>query len=327
MRRRRFSTTSLCLLLVGLPMHLAGQETGGGTGAAFLLVPVGARATALGQAAVADGGTSEAAFWNPAGLATLPHSEFAVHYASTFASNNTALTGYLADDRLGVVGVAAYLVDFGSQDVTPPGGGPPVGRLSPRGIQLLASYATDVAGSLGLGVSYKLIQFRQDCQGNCGSARTVVGTTHAIDVGLQYAFGAARDLTAGLAVRHAGFRLQLENREQADPLPTRVQLGMAYRVFLPTTLPDGERLDLRFLLDLQEAWGEYGNPDALLGLEFGYRDLVRLRTGYALVESGGRGPSVGLGVRFDRIAIDFARVFFETSTLDEPAYLSVRFAL
>lgn len=324
MRQRR-SSTALAAVLTLLPGLLAAQDLELG-GAAFLLVPVGARATSLGQAAVADGGTSEAAFWNPAGLASLPRSEFAVHHAQTFASNNTALAGYFAHDQLGVIGVAAYLVDFGSQPVIPPGGGSPVGRLGSKGIELLASYATGFAKTASFGVSYKLIQFRNECEGNCGAGRTIIGTTHAVDVGLQYAIGSA--LTLGLAMRHAGFRLQLENNDQADPLPTRIQLGVAYRLLLPARVggPD-DRLDARFLLDLQEPWGQYGDPEPLLGIDFGFQELIRIRVGYALLESAARGPSIGIGVRYERVAVDFARVFFESGTFDEPAYLSVRFGL
>ena len=41
----------------------ASGEGAADLGATFLLVPVGGRAAALGQAAIADGGSSEAAFW------------------------------------------------------------------------------------------------------------------------------------------------------------------------------------------------------------------------------------------------------------------------
>src|SRR3990172_5509090 len=97
MRRSRFR---LALLVAGLGLSgpLAGQTTGEVTegGAAFLLIAVGARATALGQAGIADARTAEAAFWNPAGLALMPQSQIVIHHATTFASNNTVLSGYLA---------------------------------------------------------------------------------------------------------------------------------------------------------------------------------------------------------------------------------------
>ncbi len=328
MRRRSFSAAALGLLLA-VASPLRGQEVADpeGGGATFLLIPVGGRAAALGQAAVADGGSSEAAFWNPAGLALLPKSELAIHHASAFVSNNTAVAGDVTAHRLGVIGASAYLVDFGDQELVT-GPGTVEGRLSLKNIELVASYATELAGALAFGLNYKLIQFRQDCSGNCtGAFRTVVGTTHAVDVGLQYAFGANEDLRVGVAVQHAGFKLQLENRDQADPLPTRVQVGAVYRVELPRPVGVEEGLDARFLLDLQDAWGRFDNPDVRVGLDLGYGDLVRIRTGYAFLHSESRGPSIGVGLRFGRVAMDFARIFFDSSNFDEPVYITLRTSL
>jgi len=294
-----------------------------GGGAAFLLLPVGARATALGQAAVADGGSSESAFWNPAGLAALPRNEVAVHYSRTFISDNTALTGYFTANRLGVLGASAYLVDYGSQDT---GGEPgvPSGRTSPKNIELIASFATTIVGTLDFGVNYKLIQFRQDCTGQCGTFQSVVGTTHGVDVGIRYAFGRTRSLRLGFVIRHAGFKLQLENEEQADPLPTRVQIGAIYQLPLTELRGSGERFDARIMVDLDDKWGEYNSPDVRVGLDLGLRDVVRLRTGYAFLDSQSRGPSVGVGLRFGRFALDVARVFFVSSNFDEPLHVSLR---
>ncbi len=329
MGRLRFSRIALTIiLLLAGPDGLAGQggapEQGGG---AFLLIPVGAAATALGQAAVADGGTTEALFWNPAGLAWLPKSEFAIHHATTFVSKNTALTAFVASDRLGVLGIGAYVVDFGAQEIVPPGAGPiATGRISPKNIELLASYATQAAGRLAVGVTYKLIQFRQDCEGDCGQLRSIVGTTHAVDIGLQLVLGETGRFRLGLALRHAGFKLQLENRDQADPLPTRVQFGVSYRVRLPNG-GSPQPLDARILVDLQDKWGQYTSPDARIGLELGYGTLLRIRTGYAFLRSENSGPSIGIGLSLDRIAVDFARQFFASGTFDEPVYLSFRVLL
>lgn len=322
--KRPPSSAAVALLVAVAGQPATAQDSAGPTqgGALFLLLPVGGRATALGQAAVADRGYSEAAFWNPAGLATLGETELAVHHSITFASNNTALSSYFPVNGLGVVGVSAYLVDFGSQEISF-GRDLPGGRISPKGIELLASYATTLSSDLAVGINYKLIQFRQDCSGDCGASRTVVGTTHAVDLGMQYAL--ANDaLLVGVALQHAGFKLQLENEGQADALPTRLEFGAIYRIFLPQPAGAEEQLDARILLDVQDEWGSYANPDARVGLELGYGDLIRLRSGYAFLQSEGRGPSVGLGMRLGRFAFDFARVFFDSSNFDEPVHISLR---
>lgn len=327
MNRSAALALGLCGAVVALAatpaLSEAQQDNAGVTGAAFLLVPVGGRAAALGQAAVADGGSSEAAFWNPAGLALLEGSELGAHHAATFISNNTALSAFLKAHGVGVLGVSAYLVDYGSQDVIPFSGGPVSGKFSPKNVQLLASFATFVHERVAVGVNYKLIQFRQDCSGDCALFPSVVGTTHGVDVGVQY--GAAdAPLRLGAAVRHAGRSLQLEDVEQADPLPTKLDIGVAYRVNLPRTAPDAQPLDARFLLDLENDWGDFDNPQARIGFELGYGDLIRLRTGYAFTDSEASGPAVGLGVRLGLFSVDFSRVFYDSANFDEPVYISLR---
>ena len=326
------SPTRVCL--TALVAALAASAGGAGAttqatgepeqgGAAFLLVPVGGRAAALGQAAVADGGSSEAAFWNPAGLALMERGEVAAHHAKTFISNNTALAAYFHADRVGVFGMSAYLVDYGSQDVITIPGGPVSGKFSPKNVQLLASFATQLDRYIAFGLNYKLIQFRQDCSGDCGLFPSVVGTTHGVDVGLQYG-RVESPLRLGVVVRHAGFKLQLEDSDQADPLPTRLEFGVQYRVTLPPPAPDAQPLDARFLVDVENRWGEFDDPRTRIGLELGYGDLIRMRTGYAFIDAETRGPSVGLGVRLGRLSVDFSRVFYDSSNFDEPVYISIR---
>ncbi len=326
MRLRPFKLAALAALIVtgsALAQQAADPERRGG---AFLLLPVGARATALGQAAAADWGTTESIFWNPAGLGLLTQHEVAVHYASTFISDNTALAGSFSAGQLGVLGVAAYLVDYGSQDVVG-GAGVPIGRISPKNIELLASYATAVGGGISMGVNYKLIQLRQDCTGQCAAFPSIAGTTHGVDFGVQYAVADSDALRLGFVIRHAGLKLQLRNESQADPLPTRVQVGVSYRVVLPELQGSEERFDARFLIDVDDEWGEYSDLDWRLGLDVGLRDLIRFRSGYAFLNSQSRGPSVGVGIRIGKIAIDVARVFFVSASFDEPLHVSVRAVL
>jgi hypothetical protein len=106
-----------------------------------------------------------------------------------------------------------------------------------------------------------------------------------------------------------------------------LQVGAAYRVKLPTPADSGERIDARFLLDLQGMWGSYTNPDARVGVELSYGDLLRIRTGYAFLHAESSGPSIGLGLQFGRLGLDFSRIFFESSSLENPVYLSLRASL
>jgi hypothetical protein len=127
-----------------------------------------------------------------------------------------------------------------------------------------------------------------------------------------------------VAVKHAGFKLQVQNRDQADPLPTRVQFGAAYRLWLAQATETRQALDARFLVDLQDDWGSYGSPDARLGVELGYGEIVRLRSGYAILRSESSGPSIGIGLQLGRVSVDFARIFYDSSSFDEPVHISLR---
>jgi hypothetical protein len=326
MRRSRSRTAALCCVLAGCAGTASAQSPGAVEGGAFLLLPIGARATALGQAAVADGGSTESLFWNPAGLARMSRSELALHHyaGTTFYGAGDAAVFSLVSPLLGTFTLGAYLVDYGDLDVTLPGGGT-VGRVTPRNVALYAGFATDVAGGVAIGINYKMAQFRVDCSGDCSFFPPTTGTTHAVDFGLQWHGPGGLPVTVGAAVRNLGFKLQVKNQAQADPLPTRLQVGVAWQAMRPSV--GGERLDVRVLADMQGAVGTGAlEPVSLLGFETGVRDVVRLRAGYAFLDSQARGPSIGFGFTFGSLTLDLARIFYSSDALadEEPLHVSFR---
>src|SRR2546430_12495137 len=87
-------------------------------GALFLVFPVGAQAVGMGQTATAAEGRGEAAFWNPAGLATLSDDEFALHSATLVAGRSHVLGAYFPSRGIGVIGRGGRLLAHSS--VLPP---------------------------------------------------------------------------------------------------------------------------------------------------------------------------------------------------------------
>ena len=109
----RAVAVALGLLAVGPSGRLAAQELPNNAGALFLVFPVGAQAVGMGQTATAMAGRGEAAFWNPAGLATLPDDEFEQAHISgainiPLRELNPATTARLDRDRPVIV----YCNDF-----------------------------------------------------------------------------------------------------------------------------------------------------------------------------------------------------------------------
>src|SRR5436309_1211641 len=222
----------LGMLSVSLTVRLSGQELANNSGALFLLFPVGAQAVAMGQTAATLDGRGEAAFWNPAGLATLEHSEFALNTASLAAGATHALTAYYPSHGFGVLGGAVYLVDYGDLERTDSADNT-VARIAPRNIEFLASYATELGGSVALGINYKLVEFVVDFSGDCSGFPNGPGVTHAVDVGGQFTVRPAGALHVAVAVKNVGLKLQLNNRDQADRLTARHGLSAAYLSLLP----------------------------------------------------------------------------------------------
>src|SRR5207247_9955070 len=236
----RFSILAVIGLSIIPTVRLAAQELPLNAGALFLVFPVGAQAVGMGQTAIAASGRGDAAFWNPAGLATLSDDEFALHTATLVAGRSNVLGAYFPSRGIGVIGGAVYLVDYGDLDRTDINGNT-IARIAPRNFEFLASYATNLTGSFAFGIHYKLLQFRVDCRGDCRDFPAGTGATHALDFGGQFSVGAGPGgpLRIGIALRNVGFRLQVQNQAQADPLPTRPAVGAPYEIRLrplgPTT--------------------------------------------------------------------------------------------
>src|SRR5216117_4523189 len=329
MRRSLFSGGLLASLIV--PRAVRAQEPPLNAGALFLVFPVGAQAVGMGQTATAAAGRGEAAFWNPAGLATLSEDEFALHTATLVAGRSNVLGAYFPSRGIGVIGGAVYLVDYGDLDRTDVNGNT-IARIAPRNLEFLASYATNLTGSFAFGLSYKLVQFRVDCSGDCRDFPAGTGATHALDLGGQFRIGAAGPLRVGVALRNVGFRLQVQNQAQADPLPTRLAVGALYEIRLrplgSTTTGHSldQAFDVKLAADVDSPWGQVGQSETRLGVDIGYQRLVRVRAGYAFVQDGLSGPSVGLGIESGSLGVDLARAFLTGSDLqaDSPTFFSFR---
>jgi len=314
-------------LTAGPPARLPAQEPPLNAGALFLVFPVGAQAVGMGQTATAAAGRGEAAFWNPAGLATLAEDEFALHSATLVAGRSHVLAAYFPSRGIGVIGGAVYLVDYGDLDRTDNNGNT-IARIAPRNFEFLASYATSLTGSFVFGVSYKLVQFRVDCSGDCRDFPAGTGATHALDFGGQFTVGPGGPLRLGVALRNVGFRLQVQNQAQADALPTRLAVGALYELRLRPGAGRAldQAFDLKLAADVDSPWGQVGQSETRVGLDIGYQRLVRVRAGYAFVQDGLSGPSLGLGVETGSLGVDLARAFLTGSELqvDSPTFFSFR---
>ncbi len=314
-------------LAAGAPLRVGAQDALPTEGALFLLLPVGARAVASGGAVVAASEGSESLWWNPASLARQGSGEVAIHHAQTIAATSDALATVIPWRRVGVIGIAAHLIDLGEQEITPPEGPPAIGKLLPRNVVVSASYARRLGSILDVGVTYKLLQVRSDCSGQCANVPVGATTSSAADLGVRLHLRPPVPVVVGAALRNLGPDIRLHDRTERDPLPTRWQFGLGHRVdALERYASDLTlRLGADVLADLDWRLDSYR-----VGGEVAWQERVTLRGGYVFDagrSAAGEGPTVGLGVVAGRLVVDIAREFqgLSVDAGRPPTYVTLRF--
>lgn len=303
MRRRRSSRRSahilvLAALALGGARRLRAQEP---AGALELVYPFGARAVGMGQAVVATAGSSEAVWWNPAGLAATPRRELALQYLKRGEIVNvTALTYALPRPPIGVFAVSGFLADYGAEESLDEFG-TVLGRFAQRFVSGVASFATQIGGRGEAGVNYRVFQRRFDCSGDCSRVPESSSLSSAVDAGVRVRIADSLPISVGLAVRHLGLRFQQKDEAQSDVIPTRYHLGFAYAPRL-ASLPEAA------LLVSAEVVKSPNFPETgfRIGGELGWQDRLFVRTGYSH-RTGPSGGSIGLGFATERLRIDLGR--------------------
>jgi hypothetical protein len=294
----------------------------------FLLLPVGARSVGLGQAVVADRPGSEAVWWNPAAIGAATRREAAIHHSQSVAGTGDAVTILIPSSLLGVLALSVNILDYGEQQLNPdPSALDEVaGTIIPRSFIYAATYATSLGKYVTAGLTYKLVQFRIDCTGPCPDI-SFSATTSALDLGAQFMIKQSLPLVIGVAARNVvGLKLQVNDSDQSDPIPARLQVGVQYRIDLPPTIAPETAVRLAF--DLADGV-HVGNPAPRFGADIAFRERFHVRGGYAVEASSSEagGPSIGLGLSVGNLVFDVARILtgLSADAGKAPTYLSLRY--
>jgi len=305
------------------PAAAVEAQSGSTDGALFLLLPVGARSVGMGQAMVADQPGTEAVWWNPSAIARQTKKEIGIHHSQTIAATGDAITVLYPTASVGALALSVNVLNFGDQQITDPGG-VPIGVVLPRNILFAATYGAALGKRVNAGVTYKRLQYRVDCSGQCTNVSTFTATSSAVDFGLQYDAPSSSQLTFGAAVRNVGTRLQVNDSEQADPLPTRIEIGAEYKLpFIAALVADTE---LRIAADVVTD-KQIDHPAARVGADLAYEKNIHLRGGYVANDANGARTALGFGVVAGRLMFDIARTFggLSSDAGQTPTYLSLRY--
>jgi len=352
MRYKSFLIVTLVcvVLLVSIQAEASTGKRIGTAGASELLIPVGARATALGGANLAYVSGVEAIYWNPAGIvateqkaeAMFSHTEWIAdinldYFAATFSLGS-----------VGAVGVSLNNVGFGEINETtiqnPEGTG---SVFSPNYLTVGLSYSRKMTDRIHFGITGKMISEK---------IMSVSASGFGLDVGLQYV-NAAAGLKLGVALTNFGTEMKFDGSD----LETRVQLPgtesgttissvaiPAAKFDLPSQLKIGVAYDMlkteRNLLSLVGSFvnNSYAYDQYTLGAEFAFDKMFFLRWAFTTAYREGLddvndaftfasqdhifGPSFGAGFKFEvganmSLSLDYA--YRTTQFLNDSQWFSI----
>jgi hypothetical protein len=309
--------------LAGTTFSGALQAQGTEDGALFLLLPVGAETVGMAQATVAERLGSESVWSNPAAIGSGRSREIAIHHSETIAARGDVVTLLLPKKGLGTFALSANLLDFGNQQITD-SEGVPIGLVLPRNIMFAGTFGTSIGKGLAVGMTYKRLQYRVDCSGQCADVSTFSASASAVDFGAQYDVPGDSTVRLGAAVRNLGTKIQVNDRERAAPLPIRIEVGLSYRLaFLAKYVSD---IDARVAGDVL-ANETADHPSARIGADVTYQKTVHLRGGWIANDTDGANAAVGFGLGTGRLVFDIARTFggLSEDAGKTPTYVSLKF--
>lgn len=189
-------------------------------GALEFVLPTGARAVGMGQAAAASATGTEALWWNPALIARGPR-ELGLGLVSGFAIPEADINLAFVYPIPHVMSVALSLryLNYGQQDAVQSGSGLQTGSFVNSTRILAATFAAPFGDRLAFGLNLKILAVDFSSTGQIPNAPQSLPATGAIDIGGQYILTKDSLFVIGAAVRNVGLPLQINDSPQADALP------------------------------------------------------------------------------------------------------------
>lgn len=285
-RLKRFPAAFLAVALAASP-SLAAQP-----GFAFLEVPAGARAAALGGAYASVARGAEAAFWNPAGLADLTGSQFTATHTEGYLNlrqDHVAVAGRLLGGGLAASFRTLYSEPIEERDDL----GSLVGSFGAHDLEFLAGYGFRIANGVSLGLTAQAVRER---------IADLSATTWAMGAGAAWEPVALPGARASLGLHHVGPAGHYSfSGELGQPvaLPTALHAGVSYARAVSSNLTGLVALEARATRGrelLVAVGGELDTP-AGAALRFGLRAGDDVATW-----------STGAGWRTRALSVDYAWV-------------------
>ncbi len=332
MNRYFILATTFILILGGCSTLFATSEAA----VPFLLISPGARAAGMGEAFVAVADDATAIHWNPAGLAFLRGSEIIIMHCKWLPGLVDDMYYDFASFRHyfpslgGTIGANVTYFNMGEQ-IWMDEYNQERGKFRSYDFAFAVSYATQLSKNFGIGVTMRYIQslLAPDWVQVGEEKGSGKGNAFGVDVGILYKLPFLKGMSFGANLSNMGPKITYIDADQADPIPTNLKLGLAYRVLNTeynrlTVAMDANKILVRrykdgtsdpFYKAIFTTWTEGSFSDQMrsfiisVGAEYVYNNMIFLRAGYYYDEEGEvKFPSFGAGLQYSKYRFDFSYV-------------------
>ena len=322
--------------------------------ALFLMIEPGARPAGMGNAFAGLADDATALFYNPSGLAFLKGSEVTLMHVNWLPQFGLdmfyefgAFRRYV--EGLGTFGVDITFLNLGEQ-VWTDGTGQQLGTFNSWEGAISASFATLLKDNWSVGLKLRYIHSALASGVNIEQAKgSGVGSVFAFGVSTLYKPAFLPALSMGANLDNMGPKLAYIDVRQADPIPTHLRVGLAYKLVnskynrLTLTADAMKLLVTRYKTDIPEkqsdpfyvalykSWYNDGLSQELekiekgFGAEYVYDNLIAIRAGYYSDEVGKRKfATFGAGIQYHLYHFDFSYISADEG---HPLSNTMRFSL
>lgn len=298
---KKIGTILFALAAIMPPVLYAGnKDRVGQAGAYELRLNPWAASTGMGSANTASVVGLEAVHLNVSGLAFLKKTEVLFAHTNLFTGSDISINAFGLGQRVGestTIGISVMNMSFGDIDITkvdqPEGG---IGKFSPQFLNVGLSFAREFSNSIFGGTTIKYIS-EGISNANAGGI--------ALDLGIRYVTGKMKEMKFGITLRNVGPKMQfkgdglsiktslqgkeftLEQRTEGFELPTLLDMGLAYDIYLGVkrdTIGKFTAADHKITVAGNFTSNSFGKDQLKAGVEYSFRSMFVLRGGYVFEE-------------------------------------------
>lgn len=324
----------------------------------FQLIAPDARASGMGDGGAGIADNANAMFWNPAGLAfqtgkevALTHSQWLPQFNSDLFYDYASFKWNSEEEFGGTIAANITFLNLGEFIYTTEQSPDPLGTFRSFEYSVLLAYATKLSPDWGFGGGIRYIQSSLSPIAVGQEKQNGIGRSVSFDISAiwkpdtTYIEELANRFSIGFNLANLGPKVKYVDVSQADPLPTILRIGTAYKAYVD------EYNELTFAADVakllvkrDDSTGSADNlPKALitswdantgkslmlsLGAEYWYDQLLALRAGFygeGKRVGGRKYLTFGAGLRYDAYQFDFS--YINTFEENHPLANTLRFSL